>query len=100
MQVDSFTVLLFGLLIKLVLGGLFAAFWFNNRGSPWFGWWSASLACGSVTAALYMLRPSVAIRHADGAVSAAKRAGRNRVVMADAAHVLRLAVGAAGAWSR
>ena len=40
------------------------------------------------------------IRHADGAVYAAKRAGRNRVVMADAAHVLRLAVGAAGAWSR
>jgi diguanylate cyclase (GGDEF)-like protein len=60
MQVDSFTVLLFGLLIKLVLGGLFAAFWFNNRGSPWFGWWGASLACGSLTAALYMLRPSVA----------------------------------------
>jgi diguanylate cyclase (GGDEF)-like protein len=40
------------------------------------------------------------IRHADGAVYAAKRAGRNRVVTADAAHVLRLAVGAAGAWAR
>jgi diguanylate cyclase (GGDEF)-like protein len=58
MQVDSFTVLLFGLLIKLVLGGLFATYWLNNRGSPWFGWWSVSLAVGSVTAGLYMFRPS------------------------------------------
>src|ERR1044071_7445266 len=56
MAVDSFTVLLFGLLIKLVLGGLFAAYWLNNRGSPWFAWWGASLACGSLTAALFMLR--------------------------------------------
>ena len=60
MQVDSFTVLLFGLLIKLVLGGLFAAYWFNNRGSPWFGWWGVALASGSLTAALYMVRPSTA----------------------------------------
>jgi diguanylate cyclase (GGDEF)-like protein len=58
MQVDSFTVLLFGLFIKLLLGGLFAAYWFNNRGSPWFAWWGVSLASGSLTAALYMLRPS------------------------------------------
>ena len=58
MQVDSFTVLLFGLLIKLVLGGLFAGFWFNSRGAPWFGWWGAALAAGSLTAGLYMLRPS------------------------------------------
>src|SRR5262245_4877631 len=60
MQVDSFTVLLFGLLIKLVLGGLFAAYWFNNRGSPWLGWWAVSLASGTLTAGLYMLRPSTA----------------------------------------
>src|SRR5262245_22633052 len=58
MAVDSFTVLLFGLLIKLVLGGLFAAYWLNNRGSPWFAWWGAALACGSLTAALFMLRAS------------------------------------------
>ena len=58
MQVDSFTVLLFGLFIKLLLGGLFAAYWFNNRGSPWFAWWGVALAAGSVTAGLYMLRPS------------------------------------------
>ena len=58
MQVDSFTVLLFGLFIKLLLGGLFAAYWFNNRGSPWFAWWGVALASGSLTAGLYMFRPS------------------------------------------
>jgi diguanylate cyclase (GGDEF)-like protein len=56
MQVDSYTVLLFGLFVKLLLGGLFAAFWLNSRSSPWFGWWSVALASGSVTAALFMLR--------------------------------------------
>jgi diguanylate cyclase (GGDEF)-like protein len=58
MQVDSYTVLLFGLFVKLLLGGLFSAFWLNNRSSPWFGWWSVALASGSVTAALFMLRGS------------------------------------------
>ena len=58
MQVDLFTVLLFGLFVKLLLGGLFAAYWLNNRGSPWFGWWGVSLASGSLTAALYMFRGS------------------------------------------
>ena len=56
MQVDSYTVLLFGLFVKLLLGGLFVAFWLNSRSSPWFGWWSVALASGSVTAALFMLR--------------------------------------------
>jgi diguanylate cyclase (GGDEF)-like protein len=56
MPIDSFTVLLFGLLIKLVLGALFAVFWLNNRAAPWFGWWSATLLLGGVTSALYMWR--------------------------------------------
>src|SRR5690242_2716813 len=56
MPIDSFTVLLFGLLIKLVLGGLFVVFWLKNRSAPWFGWWSATLLLGSVTSALYMWR--------------------------------------------
>jgi diguanylate cyclase (GGDEF)-like protein len=56
MPIDSFTVLLFGLALKLLLGVVFAAFWLNNRASTWFAWWGASLACGSVTSALFMLR--------------------------------------------
>lgn len=58
MQIDSFTVLLFALTIKLVLGGLFAVFWLKNRASPWFLWWGFALALGGVTAALFMLRAS------------------------------------------
>ena len=56
MPIDSFTVLLFGLFIKLVLGALFVVFWLKNRATPWFGWWSASLLLGSFTSALYMWR--------------------------------------------
>jgi diguanylate cyclase (GGDEF)-like protein len=58
MPIDSFTVLFFGLFIKLVLGALFIAYWMNSRGSPWFGWWSATLILGSGTSALFMLRAS------------------------------------------
>jgi diguanylate cyclase (GGDEF)-like protein len=56
MPIDSNTVLLFGLLVKLVLGGLFVVFWVRTRSAPWFGWWAASLLSGSVTSVLYMLR--------------------------------------------
>jgi hypothetical protein len=33
MAIDSFTVLLFALFVKLLLGALFAAFWIKNRTS-------------------------------------------------------------------
>ena len=56
MPIDSFTVLLFGLFIKLVLGVLFIVYWMKSRIAPWFGWWSASLLLGGVTSALYMWR--------------------------------------------
>ncbi len=56
MSIDSFTVLFFGLIIKLVLGALFFVYRMNSRSSPWFGWWSATLILGSGTSALFMLR--------------------------------------------
>jgi diguanylate cyclase (GGDEF)-like protein len=56
MPIDSFTVLLFGLFIKIVPGVLFLVFWLQTRSAPWFGWWSASLLLGSCTSALYMWR--------------------------------------------
>ena len=34
MQIDSFTVLLFGLFIKAVLGGLFLVFWYSSAARP------------------------------------------------------------------
>jgi diguanylate cyclase (GGDEF)-like protein len=55
MLIDSFTVLLFALLIKLVLGVLFLVFWWQTQAAPWFGWWSTTLLLGSVTSAVYMV---------------------------------------------
>lgn len=59
MPIDSFTVLLFGLFIKLVLGGLFFIFWFRSRSAPWFAWWAVSLVLGSCTALMFMLRATM-----------------------------------------
>jgi diguanylate cyclase (GGDEF)-like protein len=56
MAIDSFTVLLFGLCAKLLLGVLFVVFWLKNRHALWFAWWSATLLLGSVTATLFILR--------------------------------------------
>lgn len=49
MQIDSFTVLLFGVFVKLVLGGLFLLFWLQQRSAIWYAWWSGTffLACGA-----------------------------------------------------
>ena len=49
MQIDSFTVLLFGLFIKAVLGGLFLVFWLKQRSATWYAWWSGALflACAA-----------------------------------------------------
>ena len=58
MPIDSVTVLIFGLLIKLVLGGLFLVFWARTRGAAWFGWWAASLLLGSAISALFVAQPS------------------------------------------
>jgi len=55
MPIDSFTVLLFALLIKLVLGAMFLVFWWRNHDAPWFGWWSATLLLGSVTSVAYIV---------------------------------------------
>jgi diguanylate cyclase (GGDEF)-like protein len=60
MAIDSFTVLLFGLLIKLLLGGLFLAFWMKTRDAAWFAWWAASLLLGALTSIMFMLRAAVA----------------------------------------
>src|SRR5689334_957356 len=55
MPIDSFTVVLFGLLIKVLLGSMFLAFWFKNRDAFSFAWWSASLVLGSITSMIYMI---------------------------------------------
>lgn len=55
MPIDSFTVLFFGLALRLVLGGLFFAFWVKDRQSIWFAWWGATLGLSSITSILFMV---------------------------------------------
>lgn len=57
MNIDQYTILLFALFIKILLGFLFFIFWINDRrGSPWFAWWSGTFFLGSASAALFLLR--------------------------------------------
>lgn len=54
MQIDAFTVLLFGLLVKLLLGVLFLVFWLKSRRALWFAWWSAAFFLGTLSSAFFL----------------------------------------------
>ena len=69
MQIDSFTVLLFGLFIKLVLGGLFLVFWFKQRGAPWYAWWSAALFLACAATVLFACAASPPICSRSGSAT-------------------------------
>lgn len=56
MHLDSATVILFALLVKVLLAFLFFVFWFRRRRAVWFGWWGASLLLGSVAASILIAR--------------------------------------------
>lgn len=56
MYIDTFTVLLFGLLVKAPLSLLFLYFWLNGRRANGFAWWSAALFFGGVAGAIFMFR--------------------------------------------
>ncbi len=56
MQINSFTILLFGLFIKLVIGGLFLVFWYKQRSAPWYVWWSATLFLACAATVLFAVR--------------------------------------------
>ena len=53
---DSATVLLFGLLVKLLLAVLFFVFWYRSRRAVWFAWWGVSLLLGAGAAGNILLR--------------------------------------------
>jgi diguanylate cyclase (GGDEF)-like protein len=55
MQIDGFTVLLCGLLIRTFLGILFLLFWLRERPATWFAWWSATFFIGDLSAAFFLL---------------------------------------------
>lgn len=56
MYIDAFTVLLSGLLVKLVLAGLFLVLWFGNRRATWFVWWSGTFFLGSLASLFFVAR--------------------------------------------
>ncbi len=52
---DSATVILFGLLVKVLLAALFFVFWYRSRRAIWFAWWGASLLLGTFAAGNILL---------------------------------------------
>jgi hypothetical protein len=55
MQIDGFTVVLIGILARLLLGILFLVFWLRDKRALWFVWWSATFFLGYVAALFYLL---------------------------------------------
>lgn len=56
MYIDTFTVLLFGLLVKAPLSLLFLYFWLKGGRANGFGWWGAALLFGGIAGAIFMFR--------------------------------------------
>ena len=56
MHLDSATVILFALLVKVLLAFLFFVFWLRRRRAVWFAWWGASLLLGSAGAGVLIVR--------------------------------------------
>jgi diguanylate cyclase (GGDEF)-like protein len=53
---DSATVILFGLFVKLLLASLFFVFWLKSRQAIWFLWWGMALLFGALAAGNVILR--------------------------------------------
>ncbi len=56
MHIDAFTMLFSGLLVKVVLGVLFAVLWFKTARANWFAWWSATFFLGSLSSLAFLAR--------------------------------------------
>jgi diguanylate cyclase (GGDEF)-like protein len=55
MQIDGYTVVSCGILIRTALAILFLVFWIKDRRASWFAWWSATFFLGDVAALVYVL---------------------------------------------
>ena len=55
MEIDAFTVFLFGLLVKVPLAILFLVFWLNGTRASWFAWWSATLLLAGLTTLILLI---------------------------------------------
>lgn len=56
MQIESGTVLLFGIVIKALIGALCLVFWIHDRRATWFAWWGAAVLFGVIAAASFLWR--------------------------------------------
>jgi diguanylate cyclase (GGDEF)-like protein len=54
LQIDGYTVLISGILIRTLLAILFLAFWIMDRRATWFAWWSAAFFLGDLAALFYL----------------------------------------------
>ncbi|MBN9304227.1 MAG: hypothetical protein BGO82_17785 [Devosia sp. 67-54] len=55
MQLDSFTLLVAGSSLLILLGGVFFVVWLRHRNTPELLWWSFPFAAGGAAALVYML---------------------------------------------
>jgi len=55
MQIDGFTVLLIGILARVLLGILFLVFWLRDKRAVWFLWWSATFFLSDLAVVIYLL---------------------------------------------
>lgn len=53
-QIDGYTVVVSGILIRTLLAILFLAFWIKDRRAIWFAWWSAAFFLGDLAALFYL----------------------------------------------
>jgi diguanylate cyclase (GGDEF)-like protein len=55
MQIDGYTAVISGTLIRSLLAILFLAFWIKDRRASWFAWWSAAFLLGDLATLIYLL---------------------------------------------
>ena len=71
MQIDPFTVLLSGLLIRTVLAILFLVFWTKDTRAVWFAWWGATFLFADVAAVFLLVTGLTTAFFSLGATTAA-----------------------------
>ena len=54
MQLDSFTILVAGCSLLVLLGALFVFLWLRDRAAPWLLWWGIPFICSGAALTLYM----------------------------------------------
>ena len=56
MQIDGFTVMVAGFLVKTLLCVLFLVYWLRDRRSTWYAWFSVTFLFGNIATLLFLVR--------------------------------------------